>query len=709
MDKTMQKPIEAYPSSSPLQCTGRAREILLDLRRKREALIAQNPILDNGKMKTARNENRQKNFETESSSRAKDILVDMKSKRASLSSVLEACKTSSKRKNRSEGPSTAPTAASTRSCLSSYADDDSFSYSESSQDENPGFEIIIETEESDLCSLSTREEVENALGTIYQQVIPKALSSISNEEMRNKSIASCQYSLNVISENTAIDFPLEEKKRMRSKRKKKRRKRSNKKSESTKKKDETRIESSSRCYRPAESFKNSSFDITAEEELDSTEKRLRVDSKRYGLPSEATPSFESQQLLSKEENDLLSNDMEKKKKGSDRKKEIKKAKRHPNRTSPTVAECSSDEQQSLTATKGQSQQCDCQNERTNNSVSSPSIPSYHRRPRQDDSSFGSNKPSSQLLPTATSNSQLLDTDLQQSTSEPEQKKSRKSNGNIRTVSKPERKRVATRIEKGKRNQSFNSENVVVACGSESSLLNLQKTSTNNETFSSRSSQSQKCDFTLSPSFQKERYNPDTPELKSEESGVIVFQDEIDNSLSLPRLESKRRTWVRSRSKLELAPSIDAPAPRKLRSRSGIEKKSQSESRPTVQSNQNREDCSFAIAYKETYTMDDIMAEMNRLAIIQAKEGLKIPSETVLTLRSNKAKSSKLEDGDNFSTGWSFSEASDVSTLTSFSEDAPENPVKFKQSPVSDDISKKFCGGLYHIAVMSGMPATQQEI
>lgn len=709
----MQRQIEAYPSSSPLQCSGRASEILLDLRRKRESLIARNPTLGNGKMKTALNENRLKNFQTDSSSRAKDILGDMKSKRASLSSVLEACKTSSKRKNRSEGPSTAPTAASTRSCLSSYADDDSFCYSESSQDQNPGFEIIIETEESDLCSLSTREEVENAVGTIYQQVIPKALSTISNKEIRDKSIANCQYSLNAISENTAIDFPVEER-RMRSKKKKKHRKKSNKKSESRKKKDETRTESSSICYRPAESFRNSSFDIIAEEQLDSTETRLGEDSKRYGLPSEASPSFESQKLLSKEENDLVSNSMKKKKERSNRKKEIKKAKRHTNRTSATVAECSSDEQQSLTAKKDQSHY-DCQNERTNYSVSvsTPSISSYRRRPRQDDSSFGSNKPSSQLLPAAPSNSLLLDTDLQQSTSEQKRRKNKnpKSNANIRTVSKPERKCVATRKEKGEKNESYNSENVVVTRGSQSSLLNLQKTSKNNEMFSSRSCQSQKYNLTLSPSFQKERYNPDTPDLKSEESGVIIFQDEIDNSLSLPRLESKRRTWVRSRSKLELAPSIDAPAPRKLGSRSGIEKKSQSEARSTVQSNQNREDCNLAIACKETYTMEDIMAEMNRLAAIQAKEGLKIPSGTVLTLRSNKAKSCKSKDGDNFSTGWSFSEASDVSTLSTFSEETPENPVTFrpKQAPVSDDISKKFCGGLYHIAVMSGMPATQQEI
>lgn len=633
--------------AAPLKCTGRAHDILLEMRRKRESLIAKTSKnkssgretrttsslrSSNNKTRKKRKDSKTKKKKDSKSSRAQDILVDMKSKRASLSSVLEACKqTSSKRSSRSGGPSTAPTAASTRSFLSSLADDDdSFCDSENSSGQ-PGFEIIIETEAEDSSDLSTTKEVEQVVGTIYEQVIPKALSVINiNEEERKPT------SLNVISENKATQFCYADA-QPRSEKRKKRRKKPKK---DKKKKDKVGNKDSSSYISGESSSASSSIDIADSDAQLSRMKSLLDsvsdlgDSEQYkGVTqsSNKTPTeFQSQQLLAEKEKRRI--------RRSDRRKETEKL----NGPSTLSAEYSFDRQSLI----HQSQRSASQKERSN-CLASPSNSIYRQRPRQDDSSCGSRPllSSSKLSPVPTHSA---DTNLRKSLPSEQQKRKRK---------------------KKKEN----------------------------------------CDN----SRKEEEAVLDIPDVKSEESGVIIFQDEIDNPLSLSRGLGPRKEYPRSRSKLELAPATDAPAPRKLRSRSIMEKTSLDEmdSKPTRKSPCDEGNTKPLIECKETYTMEDIMAEMNRLAAVHAKEGLRIPNGTVLNLYgSTKAHSMKSKNDDNSSTGWSFSGVSDVSTLgCSCADYVPEQSVPPKKGQISDDISKRFCGGMYHIAALSGMPVCQEEI
>ena len=218
----------------------RAQDILENMRQKREQLVSSNPSLKRSLHKKPPTAPRMKKSLSSSSStgssRAQEILGDLKQKRASLTAVLEACKSpgsQKKRRDRSIGLSTAPTAASTRSLLSSIADDDSFCYSETSREgtlpKESSIEFIIDTEDSDLCSLTTREEVEQAVGAIYEEVIPKALYAIQKKrstnnvtiETLNKTVTTTSWTFR--SQSSARDLYHEESVRLNKSEKKKRR------------------------------------------------------------------------------------------------------------------------------------------------------------------------------------------------------------------------------------------------------------------------------------------------------------------------------------------------------------------------------------------------------------------------------------------------------------------------------------------------------
>eukprot|EP00548_Thalassiothrix_antarctica_P020667 CAMPEP_0194189026 /NCGR_PEP_ID=MMETSP0154-20130528/57256_1 /TAXON_ID=1049557 /ORGANISM="Thalassiothrix antarctica, Strain L6-D1" /LENGTH=140 /DNA_ID=CAMNT_0038909903 /DNA_START=193 /DNA_END=611 /DNA_ORIENTATION=- len=126
------------------------------------------------------------------------------------------------------------------------------------------------------------------------------------------------------------------------------------------------------------------------------------------------------------------------------------------------------------------------------------------------------------------------------------------------------------------------------------------------------------------------------------------------------------------------------------------------------SQRSKENKLFTTEYKPTFTIEDIMAEMNRLATKNAVEGLRIPNGTVLTLRRNSDMEKTLMNDEHSCTGWSFTEASDISTLGPVYNNELESKNVFssnKKNPISHiDITNRFCGGHYHMALLSGMSA-----
>jgi hypothetical protein len=116
------------------------------------------------------------------------------------------------------------------------------------------------------------------------------------------------------------------------------------------------------------------------------------------------------------------------------------------------------------------------------------------------------------------------------------------------------------------------------------------------------------------------------------------------------------------------------------------------------------------------THDDIIKEMNLMAAKLANDGLIIPIGAELKLR----KGRKVPSDDNSVTGWSFSEPSDVSdcSLSMPSKvilDGPEASIVSSHGCASKrryektNIEERFCGGLYHLAVLSGMPPCEEEV
>jgi hypothetical protein len=138
-------------------------------------------------------------------------------------------------------------------------------------------------------------------------------------------------------------------------------------------------------------------------------------------------------------------------------------------------------------------------------------------------------------------------------------------------------------------------------------------------------------------------------------------------------------------------------------------------------------------YMKAYTMDDIVREMNLIAAKIGNEGLKIPTGTVIKLRHNDGEEDGMEDES--ATGWTFAEPSDISTCsytlprTASTRCAPDSatvdspgkpPVRSsrrekemvkpgKSNPLAEqDITERYCGGMYHLAMMTGMPAYERQ-
>jgi len=100
------------------------------------------------------------------------------------------------------------------------------------------------------------------------------------------------------------------------------------------------------------------------------------------------------------------------------------------------------------------------------------------------------------------------------------------------------------------------------------------------------------------------------------------------------------------------------------------------------------------------TMDDIMMEMKRLAAHLGSVGLTIPIGTELTLR--RGSNNDVVD-DSSETGWSFTEPSVISRCTYTDPD-----ICMASTPESN-CTERFCGGMYHLAVLSGMPPCEDEV
>ena len=120
-------------------------------------------------------------------SRAQEILATMKERKSNLSTILETIgppKKKSKRKGKGES-STAKTASSTTSWVSSTGDNDSFCYSETSSDSvgKSSLEFYFETDEnSSSTTTPTHIQVGKAVAEAFSKVPPETLKSSSEEE-----------------------------------------------------------------------------------------------------------------------------------------------------------------------------------------------------------------------------------------------------------------------------------------------------------------------------------------------------------------------------------------------------------------------------------------------------------------------------------------------------------------------------------------------
>mmetsp|Transcript_23687 Transcript_23687/g.33943 ORF Transcript_23687/g.33943 Transcript_23687/m.33943 type:complete len:663 (+) Transcript_23687:115-2103(+) len=177
--------IMLMPSASQ---PSRARELLKEMKAKRESLLSSHPELQR-RQSLRKRPSLQRTASNRSNRETKDIITDMKKQKASLSAVLDAARKNNppRKGHGSIAPSTAPTAASTRSfvddaSLMMYSVDGSQHDSTSVNESTFEFVIDADADDSTYVSTSTNEDIRKAVGDIYSIVIPKALFAIQSNK-----------------------------------------------------------------------------------------------------------------------------------------------------------------------------------------------------------------------------------------------------------------------------------------------------------------------------------------------------------------------------------------------------------------------------------------------------------------------------------------------------------------------------------------------
>ncbi|KAI2510711.1 hypothetical protein MHU86_3659 [Fragilaria crotonensis] len=605
--------------------TTRAQDILKDLRQKRELLVSSNPSLQRNALNKPPTVPKAKGVvpscSSTGSTRAQEILGDMKQKRASLTAVLEACKSTDspgKKRDRSIGLSTAPTAASTRSWLSSIADDDdSICYSETSRESRreSSIEFIIDTEESDLNSVSTREEVRQAVAAVCNEVVPKVLMAIQKTSSTSSVLSEASKKTTT---TTSWTF---------------------------------RTQSSARNLYHEESIKHN--------RAEKKKRRTKISDRRRQDNSSASTSGSTAPLPI--DINLLRSRRAKLQSMLDTILEMKEVSEFNHRLEQTRSY-------------------------------SPQRP--RRRPRQDDSSEGRTKKSSN---SSIASHYVLDT----STVKDDAKKM--------TFAKANHAHHALTRDTIKLLPSLESD-------SEVSLLESPAASDDDESLLVTPDQSQGQLLELPSKPDPRRSRVSTP---SKERST--------------RRQSRRTSSKKSKPPPKMMPMYAQtdrdndmhPTQNRINTEGDVRRGSQVTSASTSamssdpcepimgQHNGSRDPLNES---RVQFTYDDIVKEMNQMAAKLAKDGLTIPIGAELKLR----KGRMLPSDDNSATGWSFSEPSVVSDC-SFSmpskviSDVPEASIvsshecATKRRSAKTDVSERFCGGLYHLAVLSGMPPCEVEV
>jgi hypothetical protein len=643
----------------------------------------------------------------------------MQQKRASLSAVLEAVKQSpgspsSWRSNRSLGPSTAPTAASTRSWLSSNADDDSFCYSETSFEDSPkesSIEFIIDTEDSDL-SLTTKEEVQDALGTIYDEVIPEALKLAKKQARKEAKKQAKKEAVETATKKTTTTTSWT-----------------------------FQTQSSARNLYREESFRVS--------KSEKKKRRIKISDKKKALQSDQRQSSRSDASWASGVETIDLN-------------QVRKQRSRLQEMMDSISELKDTEGPAPSRTR-----------------SSRSI----RRLRQDDASEGSapisSKSSRKKAPSSApveNDGIKVDFDLSAMKEQSRRKKNASSSLASHYV-------IETKVKRGHKKK------VVVkpaelyrapipdpaylksdSSSSEASLLaspNLSYDENDDEEsllVSPQHSEDEKSASEPAKMEESESTNPEvwlleppkndlfdlthpdvqsrgsvdnrspiepvvdyecdqvTTEFQSAESALMIFQEyKISQDEPAPILGERRFSTV-----------AVAPENRQIALFSTV---SQTMERTPIEPRTGSTPPSDddLTNYMKTFTMDDIVREMNLIAAKIGKDGLKIPTGTVIKLRHNDGE----EDGteDESVTGWTFAEPSDISTCSytlprtastrcapdSSTVDSPGKPparsslrekdivLPVKSNPLAEqDITERYCGGMYHLAMMTGMPAYERQ-
>lgn len=647
----------------------RAQDILKDMRQKRELLVSSNPSLQRNtsthnkpptapKTKTAE----LSSTSAGSSTRAQEILGDMKQKRASLTAVLEACKSpgsSAKKRDRSIGLSTAPTAASTRSWLSSIADDDdSICYSETSRESRrqSSIEFIIDTEESDLNSISTREEIKQAVAAVCNEVIPKVLVAI-----KRKSSTSSVVSDTSKKTTTTTSWTFQ-------------------------------TQSSARNLYKEESLNVSLSEKKKRRSKISERKRQQNASNSSG--SASSLPIDMTQLRSRRSNlqSLL-----------DTISEMKEA---------------TEFNAPLEETRSHASQ-------------------YPRRqPRQDDSSEGA-------APVAWK------------PSTPTYETKRPASPSLSSASTQRNSLVLPALKDKKRTKKSSNSSLASHYVLDTTRVkqDRMKTTSVTATASYRAPTSEPTHLLPSLESDSEDSLLASPNVSDGDDSLLVTPDTAQGQR--PELPSKRHTQrpgvstpikeISSRRHSRLATTKKIKSPQvavraqaaqdtdthELQSRANIDvgvrhvELAKFDSRVSQQTlpapyepmMSQRNVCRDPLdESKRKFTYDDIVKEMELMAAKLAKDGLKIPIGVELKLR----RGLKLPSDDNSTSGWSFSAQSLVSDCTMSLPskrllDGPDASVVSSYECANTrrsekiDVAQRFCGGMYHLAVLSGMPPCEDEV
>lgn len=647
--------------------TTRAQDILKDLRQKRELLVSSNPSLQRNALNKPPTVPKAKGVVSSCSStgstRAQEILGDMKQKRASLTAVLEACKSTDspgKKRDRSIGLSTAPTAASTRSWLSSIADDDdSICYSETSRESRreSSIEFIIDTEESDLNSVSTREEVRQAVAAVCNEVVPKVLIAIQKtsstssvlSEASKKTTTTTSWTFRT--QSSARNLYHEE---------------SIKHNRAEKKKRRTKISDRRRQDNSCASTSGSTASLPIDINL------LR--SRRAKLQSMLDT------ILELKEASEFNHRLEQTRSYSSQRPRCRPRQDDSSEGSAPVATKSSTP---ASETKLSASYSSLPTPSKHNSLTQPTLQTHRRTKKSSNSSIASHY--------------VLDT----STVKDDAKKM--------TFAKANHAHHALARDTIKLLPSLESD-------SEVSLLESPAASDDDESLLVTPDQSQGQLLELPSKPDPRRSRVSTP---SKERST--------------RRQSRRTSSKKSKPPPKMMP-MNAQADRdndmhptqnRINTEGDVRRGSQVTSASTCamssdpcepimgQHNGSRDPLNES---RVQFTYDDIVKEMNQMAAKLAKDGLTIPIGAELKLR----KGRMLPSDDNSATGWSFSEPSVVSDC-SFSmpskviSDVPEASIisshecATKLRSEKTDVSERFCGGLYHLAVLSGMPPCEEEV